>query len=179
MPIVDCVYRYNYDQFLNLYQALPRSRIEAIQSPLAAHAYRDMALLVEDGIPVMANEAEYRRELHGELIDRLAVRFLQVAPVACGGISRLRELADSIRDTPIDLSLEVSSTALALTSAAQFAAAYTEVAHVEHHSIHDVFFDCLTLQRLDARGWHAPPERPGLGIDIAVHRLEQQFEIRK
>lgn len=174
--IIDCVYRYDYDQFQQLFQTLPRDRIEAIQSPLPAHAYKDMARLVRDGVPVMANEAEYRHELHEELIDRRAVKFLQVAPVACGGISRLVDLAESTSGTPIEISLEVSSTALALTAATQFAAASTEVSHVEYHSIHEVFFDQLALHRLDHSGRFIPPEAQGLGFAISDPNLPVVFD---
>ena len=175
--IVDCVYRYNYDQFRRFYDALPSKRIEAIQSPLAAHAYRDMALLVKDGVPVMANEAEYRHELHNELIDRRAVRFLQVAPVACGGLSRLQELTRQIDGTEVELSLEVSSTAVALSAAVQFAAANSRVAHVEHHSIHDVFFDRLALNWQQESGICRPPEGAGLGIEIPRNRFKPRADL--
>lgn len=174
--IIDCVYRYDYDQFQRLFQSLPRERIEAIQSPLPARAYKDMARLVRNDVPVMANEAEYRHELHDELIERRAVKFLQVSPVACGGISRLVELATSTTGTPVDLSLEVSSTALALTAATQFAAASAEVAHVEHHSIHDVFFDQLALQRIDQTCWFAPPNALGLGFATPDTSLSLVFD---
>lgn len=175
--IIDCVYKYDYDAFMRIYSNLPQDRIEAIQSPLAASDYKDMARLTANGVPVMANEAEYRHELHRELIERRAVRFLQVAPVACGGYSRLVELAQMIDGTPIDLSLEVSSTAVALTAAMQFAASSHQVAHVEHHTVHDVFFDRLDLQRDDNSERHAAPAHAGLGIALPVEDIEIAFEM--
>jgi len=175
--IIDCVYRYDYDTFWRIYDQFPHYRIEAIQSPLAASDYKEMARLVAGGIPVMANEAEYRHELHRELIERRAVRFLQVSPVACGGYSRLNELAQMTNGTPIDLSLEVSSTAVALTAATQFAASNHEVAHVEYHTIHDVFFDRLDLSRDAKSKQHRPPTHPGLGITLPASEITTAYEL--
>ncbi|MCY4207178.1 MAG: hypothetical protein OXD29_04405 [Roseovarius sp.] len=177
--IIDCVYSYTYEQFCRLFEKLPQHRIEAVQSPIPAADYRNMARLTAAGIPVMANEAEYRAELHEELVHRRAVRFLQVAPIACGGISRLRALAGLTRGTSVELSLEVSSTALALTAAAQFAASENQVAHVEYHTIHDVFFDWLSICRLPkANGEYMPPAAPGLGFSLAGLDVEPAFEMR-
>jgi L-alanine-DL-glutamate epimerase-like enolase superfamily enzyme len=175
--IIDCVYSYSYDQFSRIYEALPRRRIEAIQSPLPAERLRDMARLTAQGVPVMANEAEYRVELHDELIERQAVRFLQVAPVAVGGITRLRQLSIKTVGTSVDLSLEVSSTAIALTVAAQFAASSDQVTHVEHHSIHEVFFDQLTLSKLGTSNrFSLAPNINGLGILLQRTGVELAFE---
>lgn len=165
--IIDGVYSYGVDTALRLYYMLPAERIEAFQSPLPAADIAGMAQLCRAGIPVMATEAEYRDELHRRLIGEGAVTFLQTAPVACGGIGRVLALADLVRDTPIRLSLEVSSTAVALMAAAHLAAAEDTIAHVERHYVHQVFYDRLAFRPSpDRPGLFDLPRKPGLGIDL-------------
>jgi L-alanine-DL-glutamate epimerase-like enolase superfamily enzyme len=124
-----------------------------------------MARLSKAGVPVMATEAEYRPELHEKLTHDAQVAFLQTAPIACGGISRVMALSEMVGGTPTRLSLEVSSTAVALMAACQIAAADPMIAHVEHHSVHTVFFDTLRLQK-QANNRHSLPDEPGLGITL-------------
>ena len=113
----------------------------------------------------MATEAEYRPELHEKLVHDAQIAFLQTAPIACGGISRVMALSEMVADTQTRLSLEVSSTAVALMAACQIAAADPMIAHVEHHSVHTVFFDTLRLQR-HPNNRHSLPDDPGLGITL-------------
>ena len=74
-------------------------------------------------------------------------------------------LSQLVADTPTRLSLEVSSTAVALMAACQVAAADPMIAHVEHHSVHTVFFDTLRLQK-KTNNRHSLPDEPGLGIKL-------------
>ena len=178
--IIDGVYSYTEAQALNIYQALPSDRIEAFQSPLSADNAEGMKALCDAGVPVMATEAEYRVEMHQRLIHTGAVKFLQTAPVACGGISRLLQLSALVAEqSPNEqaLSLEVSSTAVALMASVHFAASSSEVAHVEFHYLHQVFFDHLKLKPVPDRiGYFQLPATPGLGIvlpesDTHTHSL--------
>ncbi len=175
--IIDGVYSYTVEEALQLYSALPPSRIAAFQSPLSAHDIAGMAELTKRGVPVMATEAEYRTEIHQQLVDTGAVRYLQVAPVACGGFSRLTQLCNSVKDTPIEISLEVSSTAVAFMAASNFAAAYPQVAHVEFHTVHQVFFDeprAMSDQLLN--GNVTLNDTHGLGITLPLQHVTQAFE---
>ena len=163
--IIDGVYTYSADDALRVFNALPEGRIEAFQSPTKAWDYDGMSRLSKAGVPVMATEAEYRPELHEKLTHDAQVAFLQTAPIACGGISRVMALSQLVADTPTRLSLEVSSTAVALMAACQVAAADPMIAHVEHHSVHTVFFDTLRLQK-KTNNRHSLPDEPGLGIKL-------------
>ena len=168
--IIDGVYSYTASQALELFSKLPAERIEAFQSPVPAADIEGMRSLCHEGVPVMATEAEYRSEIHEQLINTGAVKYLQTAPIACGGISRLMQLSEDVAKTTnprVTLSLEVSSTAVALLAAAQYAAASIEVTHVEYHYLHQVFFDRLNLTQIDNQtGWFRLSEAPGLSMDI-------------
>ena len=178
--IIDGVYSYAVSDALSLYPSLPAERIEAFQSPVAAHDLAGMAALVAASVPVMGTEAEYRVEVHRELVDKQAVQFLQVAPVACGGFSRLQQLSDIIVPTPIKLSLEVSSTAVAFMAACHYAAAYPSVAHVEYHTVHQVFFDNPFMPAINIQdGRYNLPDTVGLGMSLPVDEVTPEFVIER
>lgn len=174
--IIDAVYSYSADQAQQLYDALPEGRIAAFQSPVAADDLKGMRQLGDAGIAVLANEAEYRAELHTGLIEEARVAYLQVAPVACGGISRVMAMNEQLQGIPTRLSLEVSSTAVAMMAACHLAAANSAIAHVEYHSVHTVFFDRLALSwRKQTPGVVQLPDVPGLGIELSGVGLDHQY----
>ncbi|MCR9254681.1 MAG: hypothetical protein NXI16_01125 [Alphaproteobacteria bacterium] len=162
--IIDAVYSYAPATALRVFEALPAERIEAFQSPVQPQDVEGMAWLVRQGVPVMGVEAEHRPELHRAMIDSAAVTFLQTAPIACGGIGRVRDLSAAVMGTDVRLSLEVSSTAVALAAACHLAAADECIAHVEYHSVHTVFFDDYRLERADGTGRCRLPTGEGLGL---------------
>jgi len=175
--IIDGVYSYSSDDALRIFDALPQERIEAFQSPTKAWDYAGMVRLSKAGVPVMATEAEYRPELHAKLVEDAHVAFLQIAPIANGGLSGVIDLAGLVADTPTRLSLEVSSTAVALMAAIHAAAADPKIAHVEYHSIHTVFFEALQLHKNAADQCRfSPPNRPGLGISLPNADVSVAFE---
>lgn len=170
--IIDGVYSYSADDALRLYETLPQERIEAFQSPTKATDYDGMIKLSKAGVPVMATEAEYRYELHQKLVEEVGVRYLQTAPVACGGISRVQTLSKMVANTSTRLSLEVSSTAIALMAASQIAAADSNIAHVEYHTVHTVFFDKVRLQRQkQSVDMFSLPAQKGLGIELPMSEV--------
>lgn len=174
--IVDGVYSYSSDKALKIFESLPEGRIAAFQSPVKASDIAGMKRLSRAGVPVMATEAEYREELHHELVAEAEVAFLQTAPVACGGITRVRAMSDMVQGTATQLSLEVSSTAIALMAACHLAASDDCIAHVEYHTVHQVFFDQLTLQRPDEAGKRSRlPEAVGMGIELSRKKTKAEF----
>lgn len=177
--IIDGVYSYTVDEALAFFRELPTERIEAFQSPVKAHDLMGMKALCQAGVPVMGTEAEYRVELHQQLVSSGAVRFLQTAPIACGGFARLNQLGSLVSSSAnqsVKLSLEVSSTAVALLAASHFAAASGSVAHTEYHFIHQVFFDALNLNQVPGLpGWFQLPDEPGLGMSLPLTSVSHEF----
>lgn len=176
--IIDGVYSYDFDQALTLYEALPKARIEAFQAPIVAKDIQGMAKLNEYGVPVMASEAEYREEIHEQMVACSAVRYLQSAPIACGGLNGMKALSDLVADTKIQLSLEVSSTAVATLAACHYAAADSQVAHVEFHHVHQVFFEELELTFIpNSNGQFTLPTMPGLGMSLPLDKVVEEFSL--
>jgi len=174
--IIDGVYSYTEAEALEIYSALPAERIEAFQSPVKACKHASMKSLTDAGVPVMATEAEYRTEIHEQLMKTGAVKYLQTAPIACGGIDRLLELNEQVirAGTDIELSLEVSSTAIALLAACHLGACIPAVTHVEYHYIHQVFFEHLDLYSI-SDGWLQLPEHVGLGMQLPESETQLVF----
>ena len=129
----------------------------------------------------MATEAEYREEIHQMLIERGAVKYLQTAPIASGGFTRLNILSEKLALTEnqsIKLSLEVSSTAVAMAAACHYAAASNSVVHAEYHHVHQVFMDRLHLQPVSGkRGWFQLPDSVGMGIKLPMSCVDAAFEL--
>jgi len=134
--IVDGVYSYDADTAAAMFERIRGHDILAFQSPTVPENLTGMRRLRREGVPVMGIEAEYREAMFAELIEGGAVAILQVAPIACGGPSRVLALAARARAAGIALSLETSSTAVATYAAAHLGAASAAVAHVEFHMIH-------------------------------------------
>lgn len=174
--IVDGVYSYDADAAASMFERIRRHDILAFQSPTVPEDLAGMRRLRREGVPVMGIEAEYREEMFAELIEGGAVAILQVAPIACGGPSRVLALAERARAAGIPLSLETSSTAVATYAAAHLGAASATIAHVEIHMIHQVFFDRLSLDgaAFTASRWRLP-DRPGLGIALEPERVTTAF----
>jgi len=98
-------------------------------------------------------------------------------------LSRLIELQRLIKaqgENGIKLSLEISSTAIALSAACHFAAASETVAHTEFHTIHQVFFDKLNITAIEGRtGWFQLPDSQGLGIVLPKSDIHCEFEMNQ
>jgi len=178
--IIDGVYSYTPSQALALYNALPTDRVVAFQSPTPANDYSGMQALCNSKVPVMGTEAEYREEILNQLVSTNAVTCLQISPIAVGGISRVLYLATHMQTekTDIQLSMEVSSTAVALLTACHLSLGIDRIAHVEYHYIHQVFFKSLdltaaTLKYRDSKLLN----KIGLGIDVNELDVEPQFTL--
>lgn len=173
--MIDGVYSYSSDEALKIFESLPEGRIAAFQSPIKATDFAGMKRLSRAGVPVMAAEAEYREELHQALVSEAEVAFLQTAPIACGGITRVRTMSNMVMGSPAQLSLEVSSTAVALMAACHLAASDDCIAHVEYHTVHQVFFDQLALQKPTGTGKRIKlPETAGMGIELSQQKTKPE-----
>jgi len=176
--IIDGVYSYTVKSALDLFSCIPGERIAAFQSPLPAKDIAGMSELNASGIAVMATEAEYRDELQEQLIDKNAVTFLQTAAIVNGGYRRLKELDQLLSNSSVKLSLEVSSTAVAFLAASHFAAAFSSVAHVEYHFVHQVFFEQLnSITSFNASAELNLPDSFGLGLTLNPNAVTHHFSI--
>ena len=177
--IIDGVYSFDLAGAARLYEKVEPLGIAAFQSPLPAEELQGMRQLCQQGIPVMGLEAEYRDEVLSELIEGRAVTVLQLAPIACGGPSRIAKLIGRARAAGIDLTLETSSTAIATMAAAQIAAAWRDVRDIEVHQLHRLFFDQIQLDQTRVVSPLRLPSTPGLSVTLKPERVTACFELEQ
>jgi L-alanine-DL-glutamate epimerase-like enolase superfamily enzyme len=173
--IIDGVYSFDPAGAAQLFEQVAPLGIDAFQSPVPADDLDGMRALRRQGVPVMGVEAEYRDEMLSELIEGGAVAVLQLAPIACGGPSRIAALIGRLRAAGIGLTLETSSTAVATMAAAQIAAAWPEVRNIEVHQLHQLFFDQIPLGQARIVSPWPLPDTPGLGVTLRPERIEPGF----
>lgn len=176
--IVDGVSSYDADGALAFFDRVEHLDILAFQAPLPPADLPSLRRLCAEGVPVMVGEAEYRDEAFDALVDSQATAILQVAPVACGGPSRVQNLAGKCASAGITLSMETASTAVATLSALHLGAALPVIAHVEIHQIHDVLFaEAGIADPSSASGNLPPPMSPGLGFALPTDRVQIGFDL--
>lgn len=175
--MVDGVYSYDARGAADFHARIIDAGVSAFQSPVAADDIEAMAWLVsERGVPVMGLEAEYRLPILGLLLERRAVSVLQIATVACGGMTVARNVLDLALEAGVPASLEVSSTGVATMAALHLGAAHRAVVSVEYHMVHQVLFDLLPFPPDGVcDGFVQLPDRPGLGLEVPFAALERQI----
>jgi L-alanine-DL-glutamate epimerase-like enolase superfamily enzyme len=175
--IVDGVYSYDAAGAAAFYRRIESAAVSAFQSPVAADDVAGMVWLVNEcGVPVMALEAEYRLPVIRLLLERRAVAILQIAPVACGGLTPARDILDEAAAAGVPASLEVSSTAVATMAAFHLAAAHGAVIHAEHHMVHQVLFETLPFAPgAVSSGRLQLPDLPGLGLELPLGALQRHL----
>ena len=173
--ILDGVYSYTTEDAVRMFDSVRDFKISAFQSPITLSEGEKMANLVnEHNIPVMGIEAEYRDEILMTLINSGSVSILQIALVACGGLSAGLRLCNKAANYDLPCSLEVSSTAVAELAAFHLAAAHPSVLNVEFHMVHQVMFDQFPFSLNDIQGGLLRlPDKPGLGITLQYDKVEQ------
>ena len=173
--ILDGVYSYTTEDAVLMFDSVRDLNISAFQSPITLSEGKKMSLLVnEHKIPVMGIEAEYRDEILSSLICSSSVSILQIALVACGGLSAGLRICNEAANYNLPCSLEVSSTAVAELAAFHLAAAHSSILNVEYHMIHQVMYDQFPFSLDDLeKGRLKLPDNPGLGITLQYDKVEQ------
>jgi L-alanine-DL-glutamate epimerase-like enolase superfamily enzyme len=174
--LIDGVYSLTPAGARQFWDLVSPCRIAAFQSPIPADDFDGMAALTAAGLPLMGLEAEYRPDLVRHLVERPAVAILQLALVACGGISAARRFIALAGARGLPCSLEVSSSAVAELAALHLAAAHAQVISVEMHQVHDLLFDLVpSLAAPRPPGFVRLPDAPGLGMTLPGERATRRL----
>lgn len=121
----------------------------------------------DGGIPVAGNENEFGVHAFRRLLEADAVHFVQFDLIISGGFTYGRRLAALAEAFGKPVTLHHSNSIVSMLANLHFAASWARCDSVEYHVIHQPFFEradpaLLTL----CEGAIAPPERPGLGVDL-------------
>jgi L-alanine-DL-glutamate epimerase-like enolase superfamily enzyme len=167
--MVDAVSACDVPHALRLARAIAPHDITWFEQPLVLEDLAGMARIqVEGGIPVCGNESEYGLTAFRRLIDSNAVHYVQYDVTVSGGLSFGRKIAALAEAFHRPVTLHQSNSIVCMAANLHLAAALPNSHSIEYHVIHQPLFERAPhgfLARIDGR--IAPPERPGLGIDLA------------
>jgi len=167
--MVDAVSACDVPHALRLARAIAPHDIVWFEQPLVLEDLAGMARVqVEGGIPVCGNESEYGLTAFRRLIESDAVHYVQYDVTVSGGLSYGRKIAALAEAFHRPVTLHQSNSIVCMAANLHLAAALPNSHSIEYHVIHQPLFERAPpgfLARIDGR--IAPPERPGLGIDLA------------
>lgn len=123
----------------------------------------------DGGIPVAGNENEYGLDSFRRLIAADAVHFVQFDLSISGGFTFGRKLAAVAESHFRPITLHHSNSIVLMAANLQLAAAVPNCHSIEYHLFHQMLFERAPagFLSLDDSGRIAPPEGPGLGIDLS------------
>jgi L-alanine-DL-glutamate epimerase-like enolase superfamily enzyme len=122
---------------------------------------------VEGGIALCGNESEYGLPAFRRLCETNAVHYLQFDTVVSGGFSMSRKIAAIAEAFHRPVTLHQANSIVAMSTNLNLAASLPNCHSVEYHVIHQPLFELAPPGMLELRqGCIAPPERPGLGLDL-------------
>jgi L-alanine-DL-glutamate epimerase-like enolase superfamily enzyme len=121
----------------------------------------------DGGIPVCGNENEYSLAAFRRLCEEDAVHFVQFDTIVSGGLTYGRKIAAVAEAFHRPVTLHHSNSIVAMAASLHLAAALPNCHSIEYHVVHQPLFDRAPPGFLDlVDGRIAPPERPGLGLDL-------------
>lgn len=168
MLMVDAVSNCDVPHAIALAKAMAPHDITWFEQPLVLEDVQGMARIhVEGGIPVCGNENEYTLAAYRRLMETNAVHFVQFDPIISGGISYGRKIAALAEAFHRPVTLHHSNSIVCMAANIHLAAALSNCHSIEMHVIHQPLFDRAPRGFLQIDGGRiAPPELPGLGIDL-------------
>ena len=156
-----------------LIEALQPFDLDWFEEPLPLGTFAEQAALTcKSTVPICGNEGETGRHCVLRLLDEGCVDYLQIDLSICGGISAGIEFARAARNKGIPLTLHSAASAVLMLSNLHLAAALSPSPLVESHMIHRWLAGHLGESDLEVRDGHiTPPNRPGLGLELAPEDL--------
>jgi L-alanine-DL-glutamate epimerase-like enolase superfamily enzyme len=96
-----------------------------------------MMAVVNQSLPVVASEAEFRHQAFERLLDQGAVSYLQFCLGLVGGFGAAAAIDSVAKERGIPTTTMCFSTAVLQSASLHFAAAHSNVATAEYHRFHD------------------------------------------
>ena len=125
-------------------------------------------------LPIASGEVLTRRQAFLPWIERRAVDIVQPDVTKCGGLTEARRIAWAAYDHNVGFVSHGWNTAVGLAADLQLAAALPVARYVEYLTPAPYIEDLLREPpAVDAEGFLAIPDRPGLGIELDRDALER------
>lgn len=147
---------------------LAEYRIGWFEEPLAPDDFEGYVELTRSApLPIAGGEVLTRRQAFLPWIERRAVDIVQPDVTKCGGLTEARRIAWMAEDHHVQLVSHGWNTAVGLAADLQLAAAMPVAQYVEYLTPAPYIESlCVEPPRLDAEGYLAIPDGPGLGIEL-------------
>jgi L-alanine-DL-glutamate epimerase-like enolase superfamily enzyme len=133
---VDAVNQLTLESAPSWCDALLNQNVTAIQAPVDPADIATMAV-VNQSLPVVASEAEFRHHVFEQLLDQDAVSYLQFCLGLVGGFGAATAIDIVAKERGIPTTTMCFSTAILQSASLHFAAAHSNVATAEYHQFHD------------------------------------------
>jgi len=171
--MVDALYNLDVAGAVALARALAPFDIHFLEAPVSPYDVVGQARVNAAGpIPVCGNETMAWAPAFRELITRGAVHFVQFDIAACGGVTEAKRIGELAHIFHLPATLHASSTSVLYAASLHVAASLPNVHSVEHHMLHQWFWDRAppgTFTAIDCT--LAPPAGPGIGITLTPDDL--------
>jgi len=169
MLMVDAVSACDVPHAIALARAVAPHDVTWFEQPLVLEDVAGMARVqAEGGIPVCGNENEFTLSAYRRLVEANAVHFVQFDVAISGGLTFGRKIAALAEAFHRPVTLHHSNSIVCMAANLHLAAALPNCHSIEYHVIHQPLFDRAPPGFLALNdGRIAPPEAPGLGIDLS------------
>jgi L-alanine-DL-glutamate epimerase-like enolase superfamily enzyme len=167
--MVDAVSACDVPHAIALARAVAPHGVTWFEQPLVLEDVAGMARVqAEGGIPVCGNENEFTLSAYRRLVEANAVHFVQFDVAISGGLTFGRKIAALAEAFHRPVTLHHSNSIVCMAANLHLAAALPNCHSIEYHVIHQPLFDRAPAGFIALNdGRIAPPEAPGLGIDLS------------
>lgn len=167
--MVDAVSNLDVAQALALARAMAPHDVYWFEQPVATDDVRGMARVYsEGGIPTCGIESEYGLPAFRRLMETGAVHFVQYDLLICGGFTYGRKIANLAEAFHLPVTLHHGNGVVSMAANLHLGAALPNCDSIEAHVIHRWLFDRVPKDMFALQdGRIAPPEAPGLGLDLS------------
>jgi L-alanine-DL-glutamate epimerase-like enolase superfamily enzyme len=172
--MVDALYSCTAAGAIALARAFAPYDVHFLEAPVAPTDVAGMARVnARSPIPVCGNENMAWAPYFRDLILARATEFVQFDVAACGGVTEARRIGELAHVHGLPATLHASSTSVLYAVSLHVAAALPNIHSVEHHMLHQWFWDRAPPETWRVEGGAlAPPPGPGIGVALNPDDLD-------
>jgi L-alanine-DL-glutamate epimerase-like enolase superfamily enzyme len=120
-------------------------------------------------IPILTGEDIYLKEEFNKLVDMGAVDMIHPDLASSGGLLETKKIGDYAMERGVAMAMHFAGTPVSFMANLHCAAATENFVALEHHSVDVAWWEDMVTgvpKPIFQKGFAAPPDRPGLGIEL-------------
>jgi L-alanine-DL-glutamate epimerase-like enolase superfamily enzyme len=130
--------------------------------------------------PILTGEDIYLKEGFRDLFEKKAIAICHPDLATAGGLLETKKIGDLAMEHGIGMALHMAGNPVTLFASVHCAAATENFLVMEHHNVDDAWYDDLVLRVpkpvMDAEGFIAVPNGPGLGVELNEEAIKGQLK---